>query len=485
MKHAILLLWHKNMDQLKRLIVCFDKDFVFYVHIDKKVPVPCEEAEELKKLHPHIHIYSKYKIYWGGIGILKAELFLLEEIVKHGVCDYIHFMSGQDYPIKRVEYIKEYFKNFRGYEFIEYMPLPDKRWEQGSYMRFDLFRLNDYMDYNTPRGRKCINLLNRLQLSIGYRRRIPNQFNQLYGGSNWMSITYACAKYVVEHRKEHKSFYNRLRFTFASDEVYFHTVILNSTFASHVINDNRRLIQRDGPSGLLVTLTEQYWWEVVTSNRLFARKIEAGVSDKLVEYLHDYVLRDEKIPIAEAGYWESKTLTGHAYDNGLGEGILKLLPYLQVNTVADFGCGPGWYVALLFRHGYDVQGYDGNPNVEQTSALFFGNGFHCLAVDLTEEVEAEEPFDIVISLEVGEHIAPKWEDIFLENLTSNASKYILLSWAVENQKGDGHVNCRSNEYICDKMRLLGFILNPLAGCYLRECASLCWFKKTLMLFQKF
>lgn len=37
MKHAILLLWHKDIEQLKNLIKLFDEDFKFYIHIDKKV----------------------------------------------------------------------------------------------------------------------------------------------------------------------------------------------------------------------------------------------------------------------------------------------------------------------------------------------------------------------------------------------------------------------------------------------------------------
>lgn len=36
MKHAILLMWHKNFKQLKELIEFFDDDFCFYVHIDCK-----------------------------------------------------------------------------------------------------------------------------------------------------------------------------------------------------------------------------------------------------------------------------------------------------------------------------------------------------------------------------------------------------------------------------------------------------------------
>ena len=36
MKHALLILWHKNVPQLERLLEFFDEDFDCYVHIDRK-----------------------------------------------------------------------------------------------------------------------------------------------------------------------------------------------------------------------------------------------------------------------------------------------------------------------------------------------------------------------------------------------------------------------------------------------------------------
>ena len=157
---------------------------------------------------------------------------------------------------------------------------------------------------------------------------------------------------------------------------------------------------------------------------------------------------------------------------------------MNVKTIADLGCGPGWYVALFRRNGYDANGYDGNPNVEEMSAPLFGNGFYCQCVDLTDELEAEEPFDLIFSLEVGEHIPAQWEDIYLTNLTRNAVRYVLLSWAIEGQTGDGHVNCRPNSYIINKMKEQGFAVNTPVSNYLRKYADSWWLKHTIMLFER-
>lgn len=66
MKHAILLLWHKDLQQLKELIRFFDEDFAFYIHIDKKSVISAGDIEDLKRNRENLHFYCKYKINWGG-----------------------------------------------------------------------------------------------------------------------------------------------------------------------------------------------------------------------------------------------------------------------------------------------------------------------------------------------------------------------------------------------------------------------------------
>lgn len=113
MKHAILLLWHKDIEQLKNLIKLFDEDFKFYIHIDKKSIITKEEIGRLKNNQQIAEVYQKYRINWGGFNILKAELLLLQEIVRDNSIGYIHFMSGQDYPIKKLDGIKSFLEKNR------------------------------------------------------------------------------------------------------------------------------------------------------------------------------------------------------------------------------------------------------------------------------------------------------------------------------------------------------------------------------------
>lgn len=228
-----------------------------------------------------------------------------------------------------------------------------------------------------------------------------------------------------------------------------------------------------------------HWWEIATSrNTLFANLPDKDSYRELKERIERYWMQSAPLSIDSSGCWYSPTLVGHWFDERLAVGISKLFHYMDVREVGDFGCGPGWYVAYWRKQGYDADGYDGNPYTEKLSATFFDDGYYCQCADLTEELEADGMFDAIVSLEVGEHIPQDWESTFIRNLTRNARNHIILSWAVEGQAGDGHVNCHSNDFVISRMRQYGFVLNKPTTHYLRECACLPWFKQTLLCFDR-
>ena len=90
-----------------------------------------------------------------------------------------------------------------------------------------------------------------------------------------------------------------------------------------------------------------------------------------------------------------------------------------------------------------------------------------------------------MSLEVGEHIPAEFEDVFISNITKHVKKTLIISWAVEGQGGDGHVNCKNNDYIIAQIEERGFKYNKKASTELRKAATnASWFSYTLMVFNK-
>ena len=183
--------------------------------------------------------------------------------------------------------------------------------------------------------------------------------------------------------------------------------------------------------------------------------------------------------INENGFWEgTEASSQHAYDEKLSDASLTFFKTEQVKTLCDFGCGMGSYVQHLKKNNLNISGYDGNPNTPELTNNM------CDVLDLSKPINFNTPFSWVMSLEVGEHLPKKFEDIFINNLHNNNENGMVLSWAVKGQGGDGHFNEQNNDYIKSKICKLGYINDIESEEQLRKHSSLWWFKNTIMVFRK-
>ena len=178
--------------------------------------------------------------------------------------------------------------------------------------------------------------------------------------------------------------------------------------------------------------------------------------------------------ISETGCWLSEDLVRtHHFDSRLAEGIAACCTSYQ--SIIDIGCGDGSYVKYLNCMGFSCIGYDGSPLTPRFAVSL------CFQRDFAEPQPLRKA-DVVLSLEVGEHIPSKYEGVFLDNLIKPKPELIILSWAVEGQAGRGHVNCRNNDYIIAEMERRGYICDYVASETLRAASTLPWFKNTIMVF---
>ena len=83
-----------------------------------------------------------------------------------------------------------------------------------------------------------------------------------------------------------------------------------------------------------------------------------------------------------------------------------------------------------------------------------------------------------------ESIPKEYEEVFIRNLDRNNKMGIILSWAIEGQGGEGHVNERDNKYIKKIFSELGYINDISTEEYLRKDCDYSWFKKTTMVFRR-
>lgn len=180
--------------------------------------------------------------------------------------------------------------------------------------------------------------------------------------------------------------------------------------------------------------------------------------------------------IDEKGFWYCENGESHCFDERLCKEISKIFKEQGIESVVDFGCGPGKYVLSFIESGLDCVGFDGNPNTPK-----YTKGV-CKVQDLSEDFDLGKTFECALSLEVGEHIPKQYETIFINNITKHAKSLLICSWAIPGQSGKGHINCQTNEYITSEICSRGFYLDEVLTARLRSISKLPWFKNTLFVF---
>jgi hypothetical protein len=178
------------------------------------------------------------------------------------------------------------------------------------------------------------------------------------------------------------------------------------------------------------------------------------------------------------GCWTTKQETDtHVFDQSLCDAIITICNNQNIKTVADIGCGDGSYTKHFIYNSIVCDGFDGSP---LTTELTWGL---CYIKDFSEPQNIGK-YGLVLSLEVGEHIPAEYEQIFFDNLVNASIGLIILSWAVEGQGGDGHINCRDNDYIIQQMKDRGYDFDKDTTEYLKDKATVPWFKNTVLVFER-
>jgi glycosyltransferase involved in cell wall biosynthesis len=123
---------------------------------------------------------------------------------------------------------------------------------------------------------------------------------------------------------------------------------------------------------------------------------------------------------------------------------------LNPQQVLDLGCGPGTYVECFRDQGVNAFGYDTDVRVEGKDYLVCKSLF-----------DVEETGDVVLCMEVAEHIESSNNLKIVEAMTKTLEPEGLLIWtaAKPGQGGVGHINCQTKDYWEDL-----FATQPLQRC---------------------
>ena len=135
---------------------------------------------------------------------------------------------------------------------------------------------------------------------------------------------------------------------------------------------------------------------------------------------------------------------------------------MPVRSVCDVGCGVGAWLRCWREHGVeDVLGIDGDY-VDREELMIPAANFR--PSDLRQPVRCDRRFDLVMSMEVAEHLPQDRATGFVTDLAALAP-VVLFSAAVPGQGGTEHINERWQDYWASLFDQAGFatfdVLRPL------------------------
>lgn len=391
MKHAIIILLHQDLNVLKDLFEFFDEDFKFFIHIDKHFKC---NLDSIRIAYPNVYIFSKYYVNWGGRNILLAELFLIQQALKSDNFDYIHLMSGTDMPIRSLSEFKAFFKRYEGLSFMEYHRYPVPKWENGTMRRIEFYWINDYINFRNPKYYNIFETIFNFQIKHNIRRRMPKHYEILYGGSNWMSLYKDCAHELIPDSSSKLGFLKRLRFTFAADEVYIHTVLLNSKAQKNIVNNNKRYIDWNGIGGSPSILREEMFREVVFSQCLLGRKFIHPYSDKLISMIKTNIINNPNFK--ERG--DNIIIGEHLFNLNEAINISNFIDLINAHRVAELNPGPGLLLSYLSTKNVALYGIDSIASFADIRNDLFPVDKNVNYLDLSRSNMSKYYFDIIIDM---------------------------------------------------------------------------------------
>lgn len=284
-KQAILIQCHHKPNLVNKIIQYLPVElFDVYIHIDKKSNIEREICSG-----PNVFLCKKkIDVKWGRFSQVEASIALLN-MVDETKYSYIHLISGADFFAKDPNTLFRFFDS-SDKEFIDHCKLPEEiTWAHGGIDRYLVWYPQWIIDRPTNKSLRLLRVLYRdfiLRTKVFRRRKWP--VDCFYGGSGWFSISGNLVAWIKEYLRTHPEYISFFRHTLCADEMFFSTLVMNSPFADHTAENNMRYIRwNDRKTGGPATLTRTDVDDIITSDRMFARKIDdIFVMDSIIDRLN-------------------------------------------------------------------------------------------------------------------------------------------------------------------------------------------------------
>ncbi len=197
MKLGFLILAHDDPANTARLVrLLLESDAAVCLHYDLKAgDAPLQEIRErLGALADRLILARRVRVSWGEWSIVEATLNGLAALLEAGrEPDYIHLMSGSDYPIRPISEFRSFLSRHTGVDFIESHAINRKQWVKDGLSR-ERFQYRHFFNFKThPR---LFHWCWKTQAALKIRRKPPAGM-PIHMGSQWWTLTAATCRHVL------------------------------------------------------------------------------------------------------------------------------------------------------------------------------------------------------------------------------------------------------------------------------------------------
>ncbi|PWJ14695.1 beta-1,6-N-acetylglucosaminyltransferase [Ruminococcus flavefaciens] len=291
MKIAILLLCHKNPDQINLFIKQMrNKSIDIFVHVDKKSNI----VENIVKAD-NVYILPEEKrvdVAWASISQIEATHNLIISARSINNYDYYWLCSGQDFPLKSCQDILAFLSTNKNLNYLNFFTSRQNGLDKDN--NYDKRNSIFYFDFLMGREkwkrifRRCY-----VALTGGYNYTFPwlkRKYKgfKFYFGSQWWCINKDTMNWIIEYEKNNNDYFTYYSHCSTPDESYYHTLVMNSPYAKDCTDYLHCIVWPEGsPSPKILTIDDKAL--LFNTSYLMARKFDINIDSEIVRVLSDRI----------------------------------------------------------------------------------------------------------------------------------------------------------------------------------------------------
>jgi SAM-dependent methyltransferase len=137
----------------------------------------------------------------------------------------------------------------------------------------------------------------------------------------------------------------------------------------------------------------------------------------------------------------------------------SIYEWKKPRTIIDVGCGTGALLAAFRTLGCDVRGLEyADAGLDYCRK----RGLNVQKFNVEKDTPPDQQFDIAVSFEIAEHLAPWCADRYVK-LLCILSRFVVMSAATPGQDGLDHINEQPHSYWIKKFETNGYSLDSNAS----------------------